>query len=210
MKLEKQINIKISKKPISYDLAINKMESYLSLMKSNKEDELIWFLEHDCVFTAGTSAKEEDQNIKNRNLIRYSGRGGQWTWHGKGQRIVYLLLDLNQRERDIKKFIQSLENWIISTLKVFSVNGIVIENNPGVWIKKNKQLYKIASIGIRISKWFTWHGIAINLNPNLDYFKQIVPCGIKNSYVTSLKKEGVNIQLEELDNQLIKNLSKYF
>ena len=210
MKLDKKINIKISDKTINYDLAISKMENYLSLIKSNKKDELIWFLEHDCIYTAGTSAKKEDENIKNRNLIRYSGRGGQWTWHGKGQRIVYLLLDLNKRERDIKKYVKCLENWIISTLKMISIDGIIIENNPGVWINRNNRFYKIASIGVRISKWITWHGISINLNPNLDYFKQIVPCGIKNSYVTSIKKEGINMSVKEFDNLLIKNLYKYF
>ena len=103
MKLNKKIDIEISDKPVPFDLAINKMEKHLSLMKSGKKRELLWFLEHESIFTAGTSAKDEDEKIINRSLIRYTGRGGQWTWHGKGQRVVYILLNLNDRERDIKK-----------------------------------------------------------------------------------------------------------
>ena len=210
MKLNKKINFEISDRLIQYDLAIKKMEQHLMLMKTNKEDEFIWFLEHESIFTAGTSAKEEDENIINRKLIRYSGRGGQWTWHGKGQRVVYLLIDLNKREKDLKKFVYNLEKWIILTLKTFSIHGITVEGKPGVWINKQSKLYKIASIGIRVSKWITWHGISINLNPNLEYFKQIIPCGNKNSYVTSIHKEGVKITLSELDEMLIKNFYSFF
>ena len=134
MKLNKKIDIEISDKPVPFDLAINKMEKHLSLMKSGKKRELLWFLEHESIFTAGTSAKDEDEKIINRSLIRYTGRGGQWTWHGKGQRVVYILLNLNDRERDIKKFIKNLELWIISTLTRFSIKGIIIKDNPGVWV----------------------------------------------------------------------------
>ena len=210
MKLDKKINFKISKESIHYDTAIDEMKKHLSLMKSGHKDELIWFLEHDNIFTAGTSAKIEDQQIINPNLIRYTGRGGQWTWHGKGQRVVYIMLDLKKREKDVRKFVRNLEYWIISSLETFSLNGLSFDQYPGVWIKKNNNFYKIASIGIRISNWITWHGISINLNPNLDYFKQILPCGIRNAEMTSLKNEGININIKQLDNSLIKNIQKFF
>ena len=210
MKLNKKIDIEISDKPVPFDLAINKMEKHLSLMKSGKKRELLWFLEQESIFTAGTSAKDEDEKIINRSLIRYTGRGGQWTWHGKGQRVVYILLNLNDRERDIKKFIKNLELWIISTLARFSIKGTIIKDNPGVWVKKKEQYFKIASIGIRISKWITWHGISINLDPDLNFFKQIIPCGNKNGDVTSIVKECVNINLKKLDDELIKNFYHFF
>ena len=210
MKLDKKINFKISKERIHYDTAIDEMKKHLSLMKSGHKDELIWFLEHDNIFTAGTSAKIEDQQIINPNLIRYTGRGGQWTWHGKGQRVVYIMLDLKKREKDVRKFVRNVEHWIISSLETFSLNGLSFDQYPGVWIKKNNNFYKIASIGIRISNWITWHGISINLNPNLDYFKQILPCGIRNAEMTSLKNEGININIKQLDNSLIKNIQNFF
>ncbi len=210
MKLNKKINIKISEKPIHYDIALQKMKQYLSMMKIGKSDELAWFLEHDCIFTAGTSAKNEDQQIIDKSLIRHTGRGGQWTWHGHGQRVVYIMLDLKKREQDIRKFIKLLQNWIITTLNDFAIKGYSIDGLPGVWINKNNNDYKIASIGIRISNWVTWHGISINLNPDLNYFNQINPCGTDSSFVTSIKNEGVNINMRELDFSLIKNLETYF
>ena len=210
MKLNKKIDFKISKESIHYDIAIEEMKKHLSLMKDGQKDELIWFLEHENIFTAGTSAKAEDQQISNKNLIRYTGRGGQWTWHGKGQRVIYIMLDLKKREKDVRKFVKNLEQWIISSLDNFSINGLSIDQHPGVWIKKKNNIYKIASIGIRISNWVTWHGISINLNPNLDYFKQIVPCGIRNIDMTSIKNEGININLKQLDYSLMKNIYSFF
>ena len=210
MKLNKVIKIKVSNNPINYDLALKKMENHLALMKLQKSDELIWFLEHDCIFTAGTSAKHEDQQINDKSIIRYTGRGGQWTWHGHGQRVVYVMLDLNKREKDIRKFIELLQNWIISSLNDFSLKGYVIKGHPGVWIKKNNTNYKIASIGIRISHWITWHGISINLNPDLNYFNQINPCGSNSENVTSIKNEGIKTNLKDLDYSLINNLKNYF
>tara|TARA_B100001175_G_C19339190_1_gene556522 strand:- start:216 stop:848 length:633 start_codon:yes stop_codon:yes gene_type:complete len=210
MKLNKKIKIKISDKPIKYDSALQEMKDHLSLMKVNKSEELIWFLEHDCIFTAGTSAKNEDQQIFDKSLIRYTGRGGQWTWHGHGQRVVYIMLDLKKREQDIRKFIKLLQKWIISTLNDFSIKGQTIDGYPGVWINKNNLNFKIASIGIRITNWITWHGISINLNPDLNYFNQINPCGTNSINVTSIENEGINISLKELDFSLKNNFKKYF
>ncbi len=210
MKSNQKIIIKVSNKPIHYDYALDYMKTHLQKMKKKNFDELLWFLEHQPIYTAGTSAKNEDQNIINKDLIRHTGRGGQWTWHGPGQRVVYIMLNLNKRERDIKKFVNSLENWIAFTLNNFSIKTYIRDKYPGVWIKRKNDYLKIASIGIRLSSWITWHGISINLNPNLENFQQIKPCGIKNSLVTSIRHEGVNIDFEELDKCLIQNFKLYF
>ena len=210
MKIDNIVEIKTSKNLIDYDSAIKIMNSHVSKMKKNKANEMLWFLEHNPIFTAGTSAKEIDQNIKNKKLIRYVGRGGQWTWHGPGQRVVYIMLDLKQREKDIKKYVNNLEQWIISTLNFFNIEAIIQKQNPGVWIKKNNSFFKIASIGVRISHWITWHGISINFSPNLKPFEEIIPCGVKNGFVTSIEKEIDNITLDQFDKKLKENFSLFF
>ena len=210
MQIENIVEFKISKSPVDYDTSIELMNSHINKMKKKQAKEMLWFLEHNSIFTAGTSAKEIDQNIKNKKLIRYVGRGGQWTWHGPGQRVVYIMLDLKKREKDIKKYINNLEQWIISTLRFFNIDAIIQEDNPGVWIKKNNNFYKIASIGVRISHWITWHGISVNVNPNLKSFEEIVPCGVQNGFVTSMKKEGKNVTLNKFDKKLKENFSLFF
>ncbi len=210
MQIDNIVEFKISENLVDYDSAIEFMNSHINKMKKKQAKEILWFLEHNSIFTAGTSAKEIDQNIKNKNLIRYVGRGGQWTWHGPGQRVVYIMLDLKQREKDIKKYINNLEQWIILTLNSFNINAIVQKGNPGVWVKKNNSLFKIASIGVRISHWITWHGISINVNPNLKSFEEIVPCGVQNGFVTSIEKEGKNISLNQFDKKLKENFSLFF
>ena len=136
MQIDKTVEFKISENLVDYDSAIEFMNAHINKMKKQQANEILWFLEHNSIFTAGTSAKEIDQNIKNKNLIRYVGRGGQWTWHGPGQRVVYIMLDLKQREKDIKKYINNLEQWIILTLNFFNIDAIVQKGNPGVWVKK--------------------------------------------------------------------------
>ena len=125
MQIDNIVEFKISENLVDYDSAIEFMNAHINKMKKKQANEILWFLEHNSIFTAGTSAKEIDQNIKNKNLIRYVGRGGQWTWHGPGQRVVYIMLDLKQRDKDIKKYINNLEKWIISTLNYFNINAIV-------------------------------------------------------------------------------------
>ena len=210
MKINNIVEFKISKDLVEYDSAIEFMKIHIDKMKKNNAQEMLWFLEHNSIFTAGTSAKEIDQNIKNKKLIRYVGRGGQWTWHGPGQRVVYIMLNLTKREKDIKKYINYLEQWIMLTLKFFKIDATIIEGNPGVWVKKNNTIFKIASVGVRISHWITWHGISINVNPNLKPFEEIVPCGVQNGYVTSIEKEGKNISLNQFDEKLKENFSLLF
>jgi len=210
MQIDNIVEFKISKNLVDYDTAIKLMNSHINKMRKKQAKEMLWFLQHDSIFTAGTSAKEIDQSIKNKKLIRYVGRGGQWTWHGPGQRVVYIMLDLKKREKDIKKYINNLEQWIISTLNFFEIDAVIKEGNPGVWIKRNNTFFKIASVGVRISHWITWHGISINVNPNLKPFKEIVPCGVQKGFVTSIEKEGKIISLNQFDKKLKENFSLFF
>ena len=204
-----EIEWKTSNNPVEYDFAISEMTKRVLEIKKNSACEMIWLLEHNSIFTAGTSAKLEDLKNSNVNFL-YTGRGGQWTWHGPGQRVVYLMLNLKNRLQDVKAYVYALEELIILTLKDFYIDGARINGQPGVWVKDNSGWDKIAALGIRISSWITFHGISINVNPNLDEFNNIVPCGIKNSGVTSFYKLGKKISLIELDISLKKNFNKVF
>ncbi len=204
-----QIEWKTSNNLVEYDFAVSEMKKHVLKIKKNSAREMIWLLEHNSIFTAGTSAKIED--LKNSNVnFQHTGRGGQWTWHGPGQRVIYLMLNLKNRLQDVKAYVYALEELIILTLKDFHINGTRVDGQPGVWVKDNNEYNKIASIGIRISSWITFHGISINVNPNLDEFNNIVPCGIINSGVTSFHKLGKKVSLKELDISLKKNFNKVF
>ena len=204
-----EIEWKTSNNLVEYDFAVSEMKKRVLEIKKNSACEMIWLLEHNSIFTAGTSAKLEDLKNSNVNFL-YTGRGGQWTWHGPGQRVVYLMLNLKNRLQDVKAYVYALEELIILTLKDFYIDGVRINGQPGVWVKDNNGCDKIAALGIRISSWITFHGISINLNPNLDEFNNIVPCGIKNSDVTSFYKLGKKISLKELDISLKENFNKVF
>ena len=204
-----EIEWKTSNNLVEYDFAISEMKKRVLEIKKNSASEMIWLLEHNSILTAGTSAKLEDLKNSNVNFL-YTGRGGQWTWHGPGQRVVYLMLNLKNRLQDVKAYVYALEELIILTLKDFYVYGVRINGQPGVWVKDNNGCDKIAALGIRISSWITFHGISINVNPNLDKFNNIIPCGIKSSGVTSFYKLGKKIALKELDFSLKKNFNKVF
>ena len=204
------VDWKISKGLVGYDFAISEMENRVLEIKQNSAKELVWLLEHEPIYTSGTSAKKEDL-INDKVEIRSSGRGGQWTWHGPGQRVVYLMLNLRNRQQDVKAYVYALEELLILTLNEFSINGTRIDNKPGVWVKNdNNQYDKICALGIRISSWVTFHGVSINVNPDLDVFKNIVPCGITDGGITSLHGLGKNICFDDLDNSLKKNFEKVF
>ncbi len=204
-----EIEWKTSNNPVEYNFAVSEMKKRVLEIKNNSACEMIWLLEHNSIFTAGTSAKLED--LKNSNVnFQYTGRGGQWTWHGPGQRVVYLMLNLKNRLQDVKAYVYALEELIILALKDFYIDGARINGQPGVWVKDNNGCNKIAALGIRISSWITFHGVSINVNPNLDEFNNIVPCGITNSGVTSFYKLGKKTSLIELDKSLKKNFNKVF
>ena len=204
------VHWKISKDLVGYDFAISEMEKRVLEIKQNSAKELVWLLEHEPIYTGGTSAKKED--LKNNKVeTRSSSRGGQWTWHGPGQRVIYLMLNLRNRQQDVKAYVHALEELLILTLDEFAINGTRIEDKPGVWVKNNNNRYdKICALGIRISSWVTFHGVSININPDLDVFKNIVPCGVTDGGITSLHKLGKNISLGDLDNSLKKNFEKVF
>jgi len=204
-RLLETIEWKISNKTIDYDFAISEMKKRVTNIKSNTNKELVWLLEHESIFTAGTSARDEDL-INNQVKTRHTGRGGQWTWHGPGQRVAYVMLNLKKRLPDIKAYVNALEEWIILTLEDFNIVGVRLENKPGVWVaNKNKSYDKVAALGVRISSWVSWHGISININPNLEEFKNIIPCGINDGGVTSLYNLNKKITFEEFDFKLNKN-----
>ena len=207
--MKELIEWKVSNKLIEYDFAISEMKKRVFNIKRNTEKELVWLLEHESIFTAGTSAKNEDLINKNLN-IRYTGRGGQWTWHGPGQRVVYLMLNLKNRLPDVKAYVYALEELVILSLSDFNIDAVRIKKLPGVWVKNNDSFDKIASLGIRISSWITYHGISINLNPNLEEFKNIIPCGIEDGGVTSIYRLKNNIAPQKLDNSLKKYFKQIF
>ena len=179
------IEIKKSIKPVNYFDAINILESRLKDLYENNEQELIWTLEHNEVFTAGTSYKENEIIDKSIKILE-TNRGGKITYHGPGQLICYFVLDL-RKKKDIRKFISIIEKTIIQTLKFYKIETFPDKNNIGIWHKYNNEVKKIAAIGIRVSKWIAYHGFAININNDLENYKKIIPCGISDKGVTNLK-----------------------
>ena len=180
------IEIKKSVKPVNYIDAINFMEERLEQIFKKKEKELIWTLEHEEIYTAGTSYSETDIIDKSIKVIK-TNRGGKITCHGPGQLICYFVLDLRNK-KDIRKFINSIEKTIIETLKTFDIETFADKDNIGVWCNTNGKIKKVAAIGVRVKKWIAYHGFAINIDNNLDQYKKIIPCGIKNKGITNLSK----------------------
>lgn len=201
---------------VPYEQAIQEMEKRVEAILNGNAPELVWLLEHPPLYTLGTGTKDGDiLNIGNIPAIQ-TGRGGRTTYHGPGQRVVYLMLDLRKRlttngKPDLRAYVSALENWIIDSLHSFNIDGQVDPENVGVWVNgPHKTQDKIAAIGIRVRKWVTYHGIAINVHPNLSHYKGIVPCGLHQRGVTSFEKLGVNISISKVD-QLLKNrFSTYF
>ena len=182
------IEIKKSVKPIKYKLVIDKLEERLEQIKINKKKELIWLLEHEEVFTAGTSYNENEILDKSIDFIK-TNRGGKITYHGPGQLVFYFVIDLNKRGKNIKKLILAIENTIIKTLKKYNIKTFADRKNIGIWHKnKSGQINKIAAIGIKVRKWIAYHGFAINISNDLDVYKKIIPCGIKDRGITNLHK----------------------
>ena len=196
------IEIKKSIKPVNYFDAINILESRLKDLYENNEQELIWTLEHNEVFTAGTSYKENEIIDKSIKILE-TNRGGKITYHGPGQLICYFVLDL-RKKKDIRKFITIIEKTIIQTLKFYKIETFPDKDNIGIWHKYNNEVKKIAAIGIRVSKWIAYHGFAININNDLENYKKIIPCGISDKGVTNLKNI-IDQDYSSLSDKLIKN-----
>ena len=209
----KEIEYAISRDLVNYPESVKIMEKRIENISSKKKSELIWFLEHPSIYTAGTSADKKDLLEKNIFPVFKSSRGGEYTYHGPGQRIVYIMLDLRERNYDIRSFVNALETSVMDTLNDLGVKSLLINGKVGVWIKssiKNQSEKKISSIGLRVRKGITFHGISINIKPNLDHFNGIISCGNKNNGVTSLKELGIMLPTEKIDEILLKNLKKRF
>ena len=197
------IEIKKSQKPVKYDDAISLMEKRLKKIDQNESNDLIWILEHDDIYTAGTSYKEEEILDKSIKILK-TNRGGKITYHGPGQLICYFVIDLKKIKKDIRKLISIIEKTIIETLKYYRINSFPDKDNIGIWYNDNKQIKKIAAIGVRVSKWIAYHGFSININNDLEKYKAIIPCGIQDKGVTNLKSiKDQNYQ--NISNKLIEN-----
>ena len=201
------IETKISKKPVIYKKAIKILEDRIVNILKNNKTEFIWILEHNNVYTAGTGFKDSDIIDKSIKIIK-TNRGGKITFHGKGQIIFYFVIDLNKRKKDIRWFISIIERSIINSLKEFGINSFSDKKNVGIWINHKSSIKKIASIGIKIKKWIAYHGFAINYSVNLNNFKKIIPCGIKNKGLINIS-ELKDIDKKKFIKILIKNFIKY-
>ncbi|WP_085891969.1 lipoyl(octanoyl) transferase LipB [Roseovarius litorisediminis] len=209
----------VSKGLVPYKQAVAAMEDRVARIARGDAPEAIWLLEHPALYTAGTSAKPADLTDPDRFPVHISQRGGQYTYHGPGQRVVYVMLDVGRRGRDVRRFVQQLEEWVIATLDEFNVQGEIREGRVGVWVTRDdkpltasgaKQEDKIAAIGIRLRKWVSFHGISINVEPDLDHFTGIVPCGITDHGVTSLVDLGLPVTMDDVDVALKRRFGDIF
>ena len=198
------IEIKKSIKPVNYLDAISFLEKRVEKIIKKQEKELIWILEHPSIFTAGTSYNEKDIIDKEIDIIKTS-RGGKITWHGPGQLICYLVIDLNNRKKDIRKFVHIIEKSIIESLKEIGVRSQSDRKNIGIWVKSNKKDKKIAAIGIKVKKWIAYHGFSLNIDNDLSSYKKIIPCGIRDKGITSLKELNI-YKFSKLSEIILKKL----
>ncbi len=202
------IEIKISKKPIEYNKAINYLEKRVRSVQENNGDELLWVLSHPSTYTAGISSKNTEILDKKINVIK-TNRGGKITWHGPGQKIFYFVINLSKRDKDIRKFINNIEKIIIKTLKEYKIESFADRKNVGIWVKKKNKILKIAAIGVKVRKWIAYHGFSININNDLQKYNKIIPCGIKRRGLTNLSKIKKQ-NYKTFEKKLIKIFLKYF
>ncbi len=202
-----------------YDEAVAFMESRVAAIAAGEADECVWLLEHPPLYTAGTSAKIEDLTDPDRFPVYESKRGGEYTYHGPGQRVAYVMLDLNKRGKDVRRFVKQLEEWVIASLAEFNVQGEIRDGRVGVWVRRDDKPLtatgqpaedKVAAIGLRLRKWVSFHGISINVEPDLDHFTGIVPCGISEYGVTSLVDLGLPVTMADVDSALRKTFTEVF
>ncbi len=203
---------------VPYEDAVAFMDARVALIAEGKAAELVWLVEHPPLYTAGTSAKPSDLVQPDRFPVFKSGRGGQYTYHGPGQRVAYVMLDLRQRGPDVRRFVAALESWLIATLADFNVVGERREDRVGVWVRRPDRPGvagmmaedKIAAIGIRIRQWVTFHGVSLNVDPDLGHFSGIVPCGVSLHGVTSLVDLGLPVSMPEVDASLRQRFEEVF
>ena len=192
---------------VDYKKSIELMEKRVEGINEDKASELLWFLEHPSIYTAGTSSNDKDLLNENLFPVFRTNRGGQFTYHGPGQRVAYVMLNVRDRDYNVKSFIRLLEQWIMNSLMDIGIKSFLIKGKVGIWVNNEE---KIASLGLRIRKGISFHGISLNINPNLEHFSGIIPCGNENSGITSIEKIGLNIKKKEIDKILISNFKKIF
>tara|TARA_B100000963_G_scaffold230092_1_gene200706 strand:- start:1251 stop:1880 length:630 start_codon:yes stop_codon:yes gene_type:complete len=197
------IEIKKSKKPVKYEEAITLMEKRLFDISEYKAKDLIWLLEHDSIYTAGTSYNKNEILDKSIKLIK-TNRGGKITYHGPGQLICYFVIDLKKKKKDIRKFISTIEQTIINTLKFYNINTFADKDNIGIWYRDNTKIKKVAAIGVRVSKWIAYHGFSVNISNDLKKYNGIVPCGIKDKGITNLLEIN-NQNYDDIENKIVEN-----
>lgn len=209
----------ISDQLVPYPTAIEEMESYVAKIANGEAAERIWLLEHPPLYTAGTSARGEDLTDPDRFPVYVTRRGGQYTYHGPGQRVAYVMLDLSRRGKDVRAFVAQVEDWVIATLDQFNVKGERRAGRVGVWVVRpgrppnadgSPREDKIAAIGLRVRKWVSFHGLSINVEPDLTHFDGIVPCGIREHGVTSLVDLGLPVSIADVDTALAKTFDDVF
>jgi lipoyl(octanoyl) transferase len=197
-----------------YVAAVARMERRAAAIADGKAPETVWLLEHPPLYTAGTSAREEDLIDPHRFPVFNTGRGGQFTYHGPGQRVAYVMLDLNRRGKDVRSFVRQLEEWLIQTLAEFDIRGERRSERVGVWVRRPDSVTatddKIAAIGIRIRRWVSFHGISLNVQPDLSHYSGIVACGVAAHGVTSIRQLGSSASMAEVDQALKRNFEKMF
>jgi lipoyl(octanoyl) transferase len=205
---------RVSDLPVPYDEAVTEMEARAAAIAEGRARELVWLLEHPPLYTAGTSADARDLIDPKRFPVFKTGRGGQYTYHGPGQRVAYVMLDLKRRKPDVRAFVEDLERWLIAALAEFNVTGELREGRVGVWVKRPEKGLtaedKIAAIGVRIRKWVTFHGVSLNVDPDLGHFTGIVPCGISQYGVTSLADLGLTATMADVDIALKRTFAEVF
>jgi lipoyl(octanoyl) transferase len=199
--MKPQIEWRTEKGPVDYPSAVALMENRVAEIAAGHSPEMVWLLEHPPIYTAGTSARDEDL-IDAQFPVYRTGRGGQFTYHGPGQRIGYVMLDIKRRGSDVRRFVYDLEEWIIRTLAQLGVRGERRPGRIGIWVARGEREDKLAAIGIRLRRFVSYHGIAINVTPDLSHFRGIVPCGIREHGVTSLADLGLSVSMADLDTAL--------
>jgi lipoyl(octanoyl) transferase len=200
---------RIDDRPVPYEAAVRAMEERVAAIRAGTAPELAWLLEHPPLYTAGTSAKDSDL-IEPLFPVHRTGRGGQFTYHGPGQRVGYVMLDLRARSLDVRTYVCRLEDWLIGTLAAFGVKGERRPGRVGVWVAHGGRENKIAALGVRVRQFVTYHGVSLNLDPDLTHYRGIVPCGVQEHGVTSLAAEGVTVSMAELDVEMRRAFGEVF
>ncbi len=204
----------IADEPVGYEAAVTEMEARAALIADGAARERVWLVEHPALYTAGTSARDEDLLTPERFPVHRTGRGGQFTYHGPGQRVAYVMLDLKRREPDLRRFVSALEAWLIGTLGAFNIRGERRDERVGVWVRRPEKGQgaedKIAALGIRVRRWVSFHGISLNVEPELAHFDGIVPCGVSDQGVTSLVDLGLPVTMPEVDSALRAEFERIF